>query len=179
MLTAHLLHARPELLTSSTWLINCVSSAVPLPHRVIKGWLPGQDSNLDKRIQSPWCYHYTTRHLAVYYTISVRVCCQRSGSEHTHRTGYLLRLPIVTLFQRDASAAQLARRPRSDHSPSRRLLERPDCQLDAVEPCLTQLTVWAKPEQSPTAFCNHFSSNRRRRSTDHIAAYATLGSSVA
>lgn len=25
-------------------------------------WLPGQDSNLDRRIQSPPCCHYTTRH---------------------------------------------------------------------------------------------------------------------
>ena len=25
------------------------------------GWLPSQDSNLGKRIQSPSCYHYTTR----------------------------------------------------------------------------------------------------------------------
>ncbi len=24
------------------------------------GWLPGQDSNLGQRIQSPLCYHYTT-----------------------------------------------------------------------------------------------------------------------
>ena len=23
-------------------------------------WLPGQDSNLGQRIQSPLCYHYTT-----------------------------------------------------------------------------------------------------------------------
>ena len=25
-------------------------------------WLPSQDSNLGWRIQSPLCYHYTTRH---------------------------------------------------------------------------------------------------------------------
>lgn len=26
-------------------------------------WLPGKDSNLDKRYQKPLCYHYTTRQL--------------------------------------------------------------------------------------------------------------------
>ena len=25
-----------------------------------KSWLPGEDSNLGQRIQSPLCYHYTT-----------------------------------------------------------------------------------------------------------------------
>lgn len=27
----------------------------------IRKWLPGKDSNLDKRYQKPLCYHYTTR----------------------------------------------------------------------------------------------------------------------
>lgn len=149
MLTAHLLHARPEVLTSSTLLINCVSSAVPLPHRAIEVWLPGQDSNLDKRIQSPWCYHYTTRHLVVYYTTSGRVCCQRSTDLPTNtcrRTDYLLRLPIVTLFQRYANAAQLARRLGRDHvagtfpSGACRNVQAVSCTL--WNTCIVQLAVW-------------------------------------
>jgi hypothetical protein len=36
-------------------------------------WLPSQDSNLGLGIQSPLCYHYTTRHW-----------CRRSGSNR-HR----------------------------------------------------------------------------------------------
>ena len=30
-----------------------------LLRRLFRGWLPHQDSNLEKRYQKPVCYHYT------------------------------------------------------------------------------------------------------------------------
>lgn len=47
---------------------------LPIIFNTGKKWLPDQDSNLDERIQSPSCYHYTIRHqhilsLPVQYTI--------------------------------------------------------------------------------------------------------------
>ena len=30
-----------------------------LQRRLFRGWLPHQDSNLEKRYQKPVCYHYT------------------------------------------------------------------------------------------------------------------------
>ena len=45
-------------------LVNGLPAACPTFHEtgsnVLKFWLPGQDSNLGLRIQSPSCYHYTT-----------------------------------------------------------------------------------------------------------------------
>ena len=53
-------------------------------------WLPRQESNLGKRIQSPLCYLYTTRHYLFLW-------CRRSGSNrHESR--------LSTVFETVASA---------------------------------------------------------------------------
>ena len=53
-------------------------------------WLPRQESNLGKRIQSPSCYLYTTRQYSLYW-------CRRSGSNrHESR--------LSTVFETVASA---------------------------------------------------------------------------
>ena len=57
-------------------------STTELLGNVLCCWLPSQGSNLGKRIQSPSCYHYTTRQN---YLVMTGAWCRRSDSNR-HRS---------------------------------------------------------------------------------------------
>ena len=59
------------MLCDSTEQMRFDSSAPSNPGVREAGWLPGQDSNLDKEIQSLRCYRYTTRQFRKHPQISM------------------------------------------------------------------------------------------------------------